>query len=62
MGIKRYAISVILLLAITPAASATCTDKTCVDVFTDQNQLVITAQKGAAKPTPKPSEKVGFVS
>jgi hypothetical protein len=27
--------------------------KTCVDVFTDQNQLVITAQKGAAKPTQK---------
>ena len=38
-------------------ANAACTQKTCVDVFTDQNQLVITAQKGAVKPTPKPTSK-----
>jgi hypothetical protein len=38
-------------------ANAACTQKTCVDVFTDQNQLVITAQKGAVKPTPKPTPK-----
>jgi hypothetical protein len=39
------------------SANAACTQKTCVDVFTDQNQLVITAQKGAVKPTPKPTPK-----
>ena len=42
-----------------PAAFAAtdCLDKTCVDVFTSDNQLIITAQKGAAKPTPKPASK-----
>ena len=42
-----------------PAALAAtdCVDKTCVDVFTSDNQLIITAQKGAAKPTPKPATK-----
>ena len=57
MGIKRYPISAFLLLALIPSANAACTQKTCVDVFTDQNQLVITAQKGAVKPTPKPTPK-----
>ena len=38
-------------------AAAECLDKTCVDVFTSDNQLIITAQKGAAKPTPKPATK-----
>ena len=38
-------------------AAADCLDKTCVDVFTSDNQLIITAQKGAAKPTPKPASK-----
>ena len=38
-------------------AAADCLDKTCVDVFTEDNQLIITAQKGAAKPTPKPATK-----
>ena len=38
-----------------PAAAADCIDKTCVDVFTEDNQLIITAQKGAGKPTPKPA-------
>jgi hypothetical protein len=40
-----------------PAAAADCVDKTCVDVFTEDNQLIITAQKGAGKPTPKPATK-----
>jgi hypothetical protein len=38
-------------------AAADCVDKTCVDVFTSDNQLIITAQKGAAKPTPKLATK-----
>jgi len=38
-------------------AAADCVDKTCVDVFTSDNQLIITAQKGAAKPSPKPATK-----
>lgn len=38
-------------------AAADCIDKTCVDVFTSDNQLIITAQKGAAKPTPKAATK-----
>ena len=33
--------------------SMSCIDKTCVDVFTSNNQLIITAQKGAAKPGAK---------
>jgi len=40
-----------------PSAAADCIDKTCVDVFTEDNQLIITAQKGAGKPTPKPATK-----
>jgi len=40
-----------------PAAAADCIDKTCVDVFTEDNQLIITAQKGAGKSTPKPATK-----
>ena len=67
MGIKRYQVILIsALLLITPAyASASCIDKTCVDVFTSDNQLVITAQKGSqklpnkvsSKPAPKPIVK-----
>jgi hypothetical protein len=38
-------------------AAADCLDKTCVDVFTSDNQLIITAQKGSSKPTPKPASK-----
>jgi hypothetical protein len=41
-----------------PSANAACTQKTCVDVFTDKNQLVITAQKGAVKPSAKAVPKV----
>ena len=57
MGIKRYPLIIGLLILAAPSAGAACTDKTCVDVFTDNNQLVITAQKGTAKPTPKPVKK-----
>ena len=57
MGIKRYPLVIGLLILGIPNAGAACTDKTCVDVFTDNNQLVITAQKGAVKPTPKPVPK-----
>ena len=57
MGIKRYPLILGFLLATSTTANAACTQKTCVDVFTDQNQLVITAQKGAVKQTPKPAAK-----
>jgi len=51
--IKRYQVVLlsILLLPISAfAADNQCLDKTCVDVFTQDNQLIITAQKGAGKP------------
>ena len=59
MAIKRYQIFALIFLLPIPAAfaAADCLDKTCVDVFTSDNQLIITAQKGAAKPTPKPATK-----
>ena len=57
MGIKRYSLILGFLLLTCTTANAACTEKTCVDVFTDQNQLVITAQKGAVKPTLKPAAK-----
>ena len=59
MVIKRYQIFALIFLLPIPAAfaAAECLDKTCVDVFTSDNQLIITAQKGAAKPTPKPATK-----
>jgi hypothetical protein len=47
-----------MLAAGIPSANAACTQKTCVDVFTDKNQLVITAQKGALKPSAKAVPKV----
>lgn len=52
MVIKRYQVILlsILLLPISAfAADNQCLDKTCVDVFTQDNQLIITAQKGAGK-------------
>jgi len=56
--IKRYRVGVItasLLLASPNAyASDECVDKTCVDVFTQDNQLIITAQKNGKKLTAKP--------
>jgi hypothetical protein len=59
VAIKRYQIFALIFLLPIPAAfaAADCLDKTCVDVFTSDNQLIITAQKGAAKPTPKPATK-----
>jgi len=59
VAIKRYQIFALIFLLPMPAAlaAADCLDKTCVDVFTSDNQLIITAQKGAAKPTPKPATK-----
>jgi len=59
MVIKRYQIIALIFLMPIPAAfaAADCVDKTCVDVFTSDNQLIITAQKGAAKPTPKLATK-----
>ena len=59
MVIKRYQIFALIFLLPMPAAfaAADCLDKTCVDVFTSDNQLIITAQKGAAKPTPKQASK-----
>jgi len=59
MVIKRYQIFALIFLLPMPAALAAtdCVDKTCVDVFTSDNQLIITAQKGAAKPTPKLASK-----
>jgi len=59
MVIKRYQVIALIFLMPMPAAfaAADCVDKTCVDVFTSDNQLIITAQKGAAKPTPKPASK-----
>jgi len=59
MAIKRYQIFALIFLLPMPAALAAtdCVDKTCVDVFTSDNQLIITAQKGAAKPTPKLATK-----
>jgi hypothetical protein len=59
VAIKRYQIIALIFLLPIPAAfaAADCVDKTCVDVFTSDNQLIITAQKGAAKPTPKPATK-----
>ncbi len=63
MAIKRYQIFALIFLLPMPAAFAAtdCIDKTCVDVFTSDNQLIITAQKGAAKPTPKPASKKPIV-
>ena len=58
MVIKRYQVGVIItaLLLASPNAYAgdECIDKTCVDVFTQDNQLIITAQKDGKKPTAKP--------
>ena len=58
MVIKRYQVGVIttaLMLASPNAyASNECVDKTCVDVFTQDNQLIITAQKNGNKLTAKP--------
>ena len=60
MVIKRYQV-ILILLPLLPATLAAadnqCLDKTCVDVFTENNQLIITASKDGAKPKPAPSKK-----
>jgi len=38
-------------------AAGQCVDKTCVDVFTSDNQLIITAQKGSKQGSAKPIVK-----
>jgi hypothetical protein len=58
--IKRYQVILIflpLLPATLAAADNQCLDKTCVDVFTENNQLIITASKDGSKPKPAPSKK-----
>ena len=60
MVIKRYQVILIfslLLPATMAAADNQCLDKTCVDVFTQDNQLIITAAKNGVKPTAAPSKK-----
>jgi len=59
--IKRYQVILTLLLllpASVAAADNQCMDKTCVDVFTQDNQLIITAAKNGVKPTKAPIKKV----
>ena len=60
MVIKRYQV-ILILLTLLPASAAAadnqCLDKTCVDVFTQDNQLIITAAKNGVKPKPAPSKK-----
>ena len=60
MVIKRYQV-ILILLSLLPATLAAadnqCLDKTCVDVFTENNQLIITASKDGAKPKLAPSKK-----
>ena len=63
MVIKRYYIVILISIIISPNAygADSCVDKTCVDVFTSDNQLVITAQKGKKTSTPKPVVKKPIV-
>jgi hypothetical protein len=61
--IKRYYIIILITIITSPNAygAGQCVDKTCVDVFTSDNQLVITAQKGKKTSTPKPVVKKPIV-
>jgi hypothetical protein len=61
--IKRYYIIILISIITSPNAygAGSCVDKTCVDVFTSDNQLVITAQKGKKTSTPKPVVKKPIV-
>ena len=61
MVIKRYQVILtlsLLLPASVAAADNQCMDKTCVDVFTQDNQLIITAAKNGVKPTKAPIKKL----
>ena len=59
MVIKRCYIIILITMIISPNAygAGSCVDKTCVDVFTSDNQLVITAQKGKKQSSAKPVVK-----
>ena len=59
MVIKRYYIVILITIITSPNAygAGSCVDKTCVDVFTSDNQLVITAQKGKKQSSAKPVVK-----
>lgn len=59
MVIKRYSLILLIMIFSTANAygSGQCVDKTCVDVFTSDNQLVITAQKGKKQSTSNPVVK-----
>ena len=59
MVIKRYYIIILISILTSPNAygAGSCIDKTCVDVFTSDNQLVITAQKSKKQSSAKPVVK-----
>ena len=59
MAIKRYYIVILFTIIAIPNAygAGQCVDKTCVDVFTSDNQLIITAQKGSKQSGAKPIVK-----
>ena len=63
MVIKRYYIIILISIITSPNAygAGSCVDKTCVDVFTSDNQLVITAQKGKKQSSAKPLVKKPIV-
>ena len=63
MVIKRYYVIILITMIISPYAygAGSCVDKTCVDVFTSDNQLVITAQKGKKQSSAKPVVKKPIV-
>ena len=59
MVIKRYSITLLFVIFSSTNAygAGQCVDKTCVDVFTSDNQLIITAQKGSKQSGAKPIVK-----
>ena len=63
MVIKRYYIIILISIIASPSAygAGQCVDKTCVDVFTSDNQLIITAQKGKKQSSAKPVAKKPIV-
>ncbi len=63
MVIKRYYIIILISIITSPNAygAGSCVDKTCVDVFTSDNQLIITAQKGKKQSSAKPVVKKPIV-
>ena len=63
MVIKRYYIVILISIITSPNAygAGSCVDKTCVDVFTSDNQLIITAQKGKKQSSAKPVVKKPIV-